>query len=232
MGEREAGRQACSPGLLNVLEEQTRNRRKTRISPRAGAKPAHRGRETARAPGAPHTPREPLTHSPPPPPHTHTGSSTHAEGAPHRPPHTHSHRDTPPPLTDTLTHTPKRTQAADALAPPHRQPLTPTPGTPPPLTRRPPRRASRRHPPGQRTVLTFPICWPQTKCGEDEQKPPDDGEGPSSSARLHSSFFNWTKSSFPKTKQNKKVQNCSLLFSPPSSKNNEGGKRRTRSGAG
>lgn len=61
----------------------------------------------------------------------------------------------------------------------------------------------------------FPICWPQTKCGEDEQEPPDDGEGPSSSARLHSSFFNWTKTPFPKTKQNKKKSKIVRFLSSP-----------------
>lgn len=208
--------------------------------------PPHR--HTTHPPGSPtrsHTgePRE-LPHTQGPP-HAHTGKPPHTT-TPHTPgsPITDTHPWDP--LTDLFTHihtgnplaplsSPRQTRTGSRRpgtpltgrpSHPHREPLRGSltrPGAPLP-TPPPPRRPTR-------TVLTFPICWPQTKCGEDEQKPPDDGEGPSSSARLHSSFFNWTKSPFPKKKK-KKVQNCSLSFLSPSSKNNEGGKRQTRSGAG
>lgn len=149
MGEREAGRQACSPGLLNVLEEQTRNRRKTRISPRAGAKPAHRGRETARAPGAPHTPREPLTHSPPPP--THTQAAPHTQREPLTDPLTHIHTGTPHPRSPTPSHTPPNAHRlptpslplTGSPSRPHREPLRRSPAGPPagPLADTPPANA-------------------------------------------------------------------------------------------
>lgn len=64
------GKETCSPGLLNVLEEQTRNRRKNTHIPAGRGEPRSARRETG---GAPHThpSREPLT---PPPnsqrPHT------------------------------------------------------------------------------------------------------------------------------------------------------------------
>lgn len=287
-----AGRETRSPGLLNVLEEQTRNRRKTRRAPRAGARPARRRGGKRREPrerpsqpraGSPHTgpgtnrdpshppqgqgaprtqPRHagkplththgegaprtgnPLTHTGNPfgsplcvqgAPHTHTQTqgaphaSTHTQGAPPPPPaHSHTFIQGPPPhihaqhphkhtqtrtFTQGAPHTqtqgpphglPKHTEAAAALAP-----------SPAALIRGPPHRGVPHSTPGACTVLTFPICWPQTKCGENEQEPPDDGEGPSSSARLHSSFFNWTKSPFPKTKQSKKKSKIVRFLSSP-----------------
>lgn len=136
--------------------------------------------------------------------HIHTGTPPHTDAQhPHKHTHAHSQRD---PHTNTGTPSrPPNTQMQPSPSPPPRQPLS----------RGLPHRGVRRRTPPARTVLTFPICWPQTKCGEDEQEPPDDGEGLSSSARLHSSFFNWTKSPFPKTKQSKKKSKIVRFLSSP-----------------
>lgn len=153
-----AGRETRSPGLLNVLEEQTRNRRKTRRAPRAGARPARRrggkpreppsltapGGETrigtalrAGTPQVPPKDREPLAHSPD---RQGSPSHTHGEGAPRTGnPLTHTGN---PSHTQGAPHTHTQTRGAPHAST-HAQgaPLTSSPlthiqtGTPPSHTR-------------------------------------------------------------------------------------------------